>query len=288
MMNNMVLLLGGMRIKIESDYNYPVPPHVMEFVCNNNNEVDDLHIQILSNKKFHCNIGKIKYYDATWFSVYENAIGESIFLFEADEICNITHLWISKDKKSAKFFIDESFCSEQNISIIETTPFLMCFMNILLHNDGIILHSAGALSGKYGYIFCGKSGSGKTTLSNLLKRSGKYILITDESVIVRKQGSKFIIYGSPWKGSGDNIYSCQKGILECIYFIFHGKCNKHIPAKKRFVISNLIKQAFPYFWDKELMKKSLSLITSIANEIDCNILYFIPDNTAVDYISAKE
>ena len=249
---------------------------------------EDLHIRILSDKKFNYTMGKIKYCDANWFSVYENDIGESIFLFEADEICNITHLWISKDRKSAEFFIDESFCSERNISIIETTPFLMCFMSILLHNDGIILHSAGALNGNRGYIFCGKSGSGKTTLSNLLKRSGKYILITDESVIVRKQGNGFIIYGSPWKGSGDNIYSCQKGILESIYFIFHGKTNNHIPAEKGFVISNLIKQAFPYFWDKELMKKSFSLITSIANEVNCNILHFVPNDTVVDYINVKE
>ena len=38
MRNRMVLLLGGMRIKIESDYDYPTPPHVMEFICNNNDE----------------------------------------------------------------------------------------------------------------------------------------------------------------------------------------------------------------------------------------------------------
>lgn len=161
--------IGGLSIKIESQYQYPLPLNVSAFGTNIVNNID-IQIRVLSNNQFSHDLGNQKYIDENWFSTYETNKGDYVFIFSPDEICNITHIWINSNKKEAEIFIDEGLLSNKNISIIETTPFLMLFMTILVQYDGFILHSAGVSINNKGYIFCGKSGSGKTTISNLFSQ----------------------------------------------------------------------------------------------------------------------
>jgi len=286
-MINSFFSIGGLKIKIESEYQYPSPPNVSAFETTIDNNID-MQIRVLSNNKFSRDLGNQKYIDENWFSSYETNKGDYTFIFSPDEICNITHIWIDSNKKEAEIFIDNELLSNKNISIIETTPFLMLFMMVLIQYDGFILHSAGVSINDKGYIFCGKSGSGKTTISNLFRQSKKAILLTDEALLLRKQDGSFHLYGTPWKGSGDNIYNNIDIILERIYFIFHGKKNERSEVDKREAIVLLVKQAFPYFWDKKLMLKSFSLMTTITNLIPCSNLYFLPDDSVVTYIMQCE
>lgn len=279
--------IGGLTIKIETKYQHPSPLNVFAFEIAADDNVD-LRIQVLSNNQFFHELGNKKYFDKDWFSTYETNEGDTTFIFLPDKICNITHIWIKSNKKEAEIFIDEGLLSEKNISIIETTPFLMLFMTVLVKHNGFILHSAGVSINDKGYIFCGRSGSGKTTISNLFRQSGKAVLLTDEALLIRKQGSDVRIYGTPWKGSGDDIYNNSNVILECIYFIFHGEKNECSEIDKREAIKILVKQAFPYFWDKRLMLKSFSLMTAVTNIVPCSNLYFLPDDSVVSYIMQCE
>lgn len=213
---------------------------------------------------------------------------DNIFSFFPDDICCITHLFIPNEGNDIKIYINERLITKKSISIIETTPFLMCFMIMLIRNGGLILHSSGVSINDKGFIFCGKSGSGKTTISNLFIKSGHATLLTDEALILRKHNNSIKIYGSPWKGSGDNIYCNTSSVLNHIYFIYHGKENNCIDISKREAISILMKQAFPYFWDKKLMLKSFSLVTEITNTIPSSSLYFLPDKSVVSFIMKRE
>lgn len=285
-MSDSLYSIGGIRIRIQTDYLFSCPPHVYAFLSEGVDE--DIKIKVLSNKQFRYNMNNKKYEDEGWFSVCENDAGDRLFAFIPDEICNITYLFIPRNGKEIEIFIEEDLISEKNISIIETTPFLMCYMMILARHNGIILHSSGLSINEKGFIFCGKSGSGKTTISNLFIKSNYATLLTDEALILRKNGDSFIMYGSPWKGSGDNIYSNTSSTLNHIYFIFHGKQNRCDNINKREAISALVKQAFPFFWDKKLMLLSFSLITELTNAIPCNRLFFLPNDSIVDFFMKRE
>lgn len=285
-MNNDIYQIGGITIRIQSKYRFPCPPHVSAFLSEENNS--EIKIQILSNKQLHHNFGKKKYEDTNWFTVYENNNSDRLFSFIPDEVCNITHLYIPQYGNEIEIYIEENLISEKNISIIETTPFLMCFMMILVRYNGIILHSSGVSINEKGFVFCGKSGSGKTTISNLFIQSNYATLLTDEALILRKNGDSFIMYGSPWKGSGDNIYCNTSSTLNHIYFIFHGKQNRCNDIDKREAISILVKQAFPLFWDKSLMLLSFSLITELTNDIPCSRLFFLPNDSVVNFFMKRE
>lgn len=286
-MNEKVYSIGGLKIKILTDFRFPCPPHVSAFLSEG--ELADIKVSILSDKHFKHKVDnfKIKYEDAEWFSVYENKNYDNIFTFNPDVICNITYMYVPSVGDNVEIYIDDGLLTEKSISIIETTPFLMCFMILLIRNGGIILHSSGISINDKGFVFCGKSGSGKTTISNLFKKTEYATLLTDEALILRKHGDIIRIYGSPWKGSGDNIYSNTNSLLEYIYFIYHGRKNIISEVDKHEAISILVKQAFPYFWDKKLMLKSFSLMTKIINIVPCSNLYFLPDQSVVSFIMKR-
>lgn len=281
-------MIGGLKIRIKTEYAFPCPPHVAAFLSMSNGEKADVEIRILSEKDFNYAVTDKRYEDSDWFSVYETENGDNIFSFIADKICCVTHLYIPHTGNNIEIYIDNNLLTENSISIIETTPFLMCFMIILIKYNGIILHSSGVIMENKGFIFCGKSGSGKTTISNLFIKSNYAKVLTDEALILRKHENSIKIYGSPWKGSGDNIYCNKSSSLNHIYFIYHGKENKSDNIEKREAVSNLVKQAFPYFWDTKLMLRSFSLMTDVTNIVPCSNLRFIPDQSVVSFIMKKE
>lgn len=287
-MNDNLYMIGGLKIRIKTEYAFPCPPHVAAFLSMSNGEKADVEIRILSEKDFNYAVTDKRYEDSDWFSVYETENGDNIFSFIADKICCVTHLYIPHTGNNIEIYIDNNLLTENSISIIETTPFLMCFMIILIKYNGIILHSSGVIMENKGFIFCGKSGSGKTTISNLFIKSNYAKVLTDEALILRKHENSIKIYGSPWKGSGDNIYCNKSSSLNHIYFIYHGKENKSDNIEKREAVSNLVKQAFPYFWDTKLMLRSFSLMTDVTNIVPCSNLRFIPDQSVVSFIMKKE
>jgi hypothetical protein len=62
---------------------------------------------------------------------------------------------------------------------------------LLLHASGVIRHGRG-------YVFFGPSGSGKTTVTRL---SQDHTILSDDLVIIKKQGERFRVYGVPFRGT---------------------------------------------------------------------------------------
>lgn len=62
----------------------------------------------------------------------------------------------------------------------------------------LLLHAAGIISRGRGYVFFGPSGNGKTTVTTLsLDRT----ILSDDLVILRKQGAEYVLYGVPFRGT---------------------------------------------------------------------------------------
>ena len=68
---------------------------------------------------------------------------------------------------------------------------------LCLENDGLLLHASGIISRGKGYVFFAHSGSGKTTVSNL---SLDKIVLSDDIVLIKKQGAKYYVHGVPFRG----------------------------------------------------------------------------------------
>jgi len=78
----------------------------------------------------------------------------------------------------------------------------MVFAQSVLAHQGISMHaSCVAVDGK-AYLFMGKSGTGKSTHSRQWLKSfeGSYLLNDDNPVVRLIDGTKAIVYGTPWSG----------------------------------------------------------------------------------------
>lgn len=201
-------------------------------------------------------------------------------------ISPISKLIYKKGDKCAFFYIKkEVYNYDTMVSLIESTPFLMLNMLVQLENNGFLIHtSAFDMKGK-GMLFSGESGAGKTTLTSLIDKYSDYKILTDETAVIKICNERIMIYGTPWKGSGAQYYSNSVCVLKGINFIYHGLKNNMEILEKEETIRLLMKQSFPYFWDRNSMAKLFSIINRIIYKIEIRKLFFLPNETVVKYIN---
>lgn len=83
------------------------------------------------------------------------------------------------------------------ISIFEFQYILGDILSKLLAGcGGFILHASAVNYGGKAYIFLGESGAGKSTVRRFLAE--KYISLTDDTVIVKKEDNRYLLYQTPF------------------------------------------------------------------------------------------
>jgi len=75
---------------------------------------------------------------------------------------------------------------------------VLLYANWLGNSGDVILHASGVVKGGRGYCFCGVSGAGKSTLAAELATMPGVTVLGEDTVILRRIGGVFHIYGTPW------------------------------------------------------------------------------------------
>lgn len=180
-------------------------------------------------------------------------------------------------------------CEEQMNSVRGWVPMKIinpiaevCFLTTLARQGGILLHSAGVLAPTGGYIFTGASGAGKSTLSGFFDNSGASVL-SDERMILRKNGKEFIMHGTPWVGSGAYAKN-ESGLLTELFCIRHGPEHRTELLSPGAVLSWLLPQCFLPHWDRAAMESTLVFLDELIRHVPCIGLTFAKQPDIVDYI----
>jgi len=132
-----------------------------------------------------------------------------------------------------------------NDQVILYNPFVYPLDQILMMNylaliGGVLVHAAGWHMNDSGWMFAGKSGAGKSTISNLIVEQTGATFLSDDRIVVRKIGSDFLMYGTPWPG--DAGYAVNKSVpLKGLFFLSKGAQNDI----KRLTISDAIARLMP-------------------------------------------
>ena len=158
----------------------------------------------------------------------------------------------------------------------------VCLLTRVAREGGLLLHSAGILSSTGGYIFTGASGAGKSTLSGFFDARGASVL-SDERMIIRKNGEAFVIHGTPWVGSGAYAKN-ESGLLTELYCISHGPQHQVEKLSASAVLSFLLPQCFLPHWDRTAMESTLAFLSDLIAHIPCQRLAFAKHPDLVDYI----
>jgi hypothetical protein len=154
----------------------------------------------------------------------------------------------------------------------------LLLMYHLAYRDGVLLHATGIDLG----IFPGCSGAGKSTLARLFAacRTGK--LLSDERVAVRRTGSEWQVFGTPWAGT-EGIASNECAPLTGMFFLKHDERN-HL---RELTVESALEYLLPIlsipWYDHEVMSRIVAFAKQLVAKVPAYEMGFKPDRSAVDF-----
>jgi hypothetical protein len=86
-------------------------------------------------------------------------------------------------------------------------------------HGGLLVHSAAIAEGHVAFLFTGQSGSGKSTVVALSKGRPGSVALSDDLVLLRKQGAAWWVYGTPFWNPQSDIRNAHlaSGQVKAIY-----------------------------------------------------------------------
>ena len=159
--------------------------------------------------------------------------------------------------------------------------FHLLMISVLGKGYGVLVHACGIDVGGRGYLFPGSATYGKTTMARLWEDEGT--ILNDERVILRQCNGQYWIFGTPWHGEYEKF--SPRGVqLERIYFLKQAPANSAAQENEIDAASKLLSHCLVPLWDRTGMNFVLDFCTTVAREIPCYELGFLPDRSVIDFI----
>lgn len=159
----------------------------------------------------------------------------------------------------------------------------LLLMYILAHNEGVLLHAAGADIGGKGFLFPGQSGAGKTTIARLLAASPEVEVLSDDRIVVRKVGGTFRAFGTPWPGEA-RIARNESVPLSGVFFISHAPFDGIREMGAEEALERLLPVASVPWYDREVMPRVLDFCGDLLQGVPAYELHFQPTSDVVDLL----
>ena len=221
------------------------------------------------------------------WSLYEHASGFLLESLRTDDHSLYTRSILSRDYSKAEVWVLEGKGGGWVPAQILNPIMEFCLNTRLALDGGLLLHAAGALTRQGAWVFMGPSGAGKSTISDFLSSRGECIL-SDEKIILRRTGARFLAYGTPWPGTG-RIAHARQGELARVYCIRHGSLGHSASSQSaRAAVPLILKQCFLPYWDREAMDRTLLTIGTLVNHVPCLDLAFLNAQDVVDYLRGAD
>jgi hypothetical protein len=142
-------------------------------------------------------------------------------------------------------------------------------MYALADRGGGIVHGTGFVLERRGAVFAGRSGAGKTTLARLLQESslmGKGILLSDDRLIVRKDGGAFQVFGTPWAGEAQ-IAANESAPLEGVAFLRHGASDRLERLSPSEAAAELLPVLSVPWYDRQRVERMTDFCHELVNHV---------------------
>jgi len=159
--------------------------------------------------------------------------------------------------------------------------------HLLAQGRGVEMHGCGLVTPEgRGLLFLGHSGSGKTTTARLWTPRDGVKILSDDRIILRREGGRFWMHGTPWHGEG-RMASPGRAPLDRILFLARGGRNELIPIRAAESVARLFACGFQPFHDPDGLAFSLEFYEEVADAVPCHEFPFLPDSSASDFVEAN-
>jgi hypothetical protein len=155
----------------------------------------------------------------------------------------------------------------------------------LSQGKGVEIHGSAVLDrAQRAFVFAGQSGAGKSTMARLWTDHSDLILLSDERVVVRTDGDRVLVYGTPWHGDA-RLTSPRCGELAGVFFLHHGSAHASAATAAPLAAATLLSCAFLPFHSAGAVDRTMAALERVAREVPCRDLWFAPDRSVIDALA---
>jgi hypothetical protein len=270
---NVTIRIADVAVSVEGEVSGEIAPAYLPFVCQGKNDLSlRLHRGIPDIE-----VGEQVFASPPIWTLYRENGKSLIRLFPEMADLQRTLLLLPHIQHADLYFADN--CTRFIDPYFGPTMELL-LMHYLAEGRGVILHGCGIVIDDRGILFLGESGAGKSTLARMWDLENGVDILSDDRVIVRKEGREFRAYGTPWHGEAA-FGTPREAKLQQIFFLSHGKENFFKEMKRLDILSHLLTCSFPPLWDSQGMELVLDLFNQLATQVPCQELSFRPEKSAL-------
>ena len=161
-------------------------------------------------------------------------------------------------------------------------------VHLLGRGRGVELHACGVVTEEgHGFLFCGQSGDGKTTTARLWEELPGTVVLSDDRIVVREEGGRFVMHGTPWHGEAE-LSASQSVAVDAVFLLEHGVANRLTPLPVPEAAARLAARSFVPFHDVDALQWSLGFLGRLAGSVPCHRFAFVPDPSAREFVRAGE
>lgn len=153
---------------------------------------------------------------------------------------------------------------------------------MLARQGGFLVHAASAIRGGKAFIFSGVSGAGKTTISRLAPPDAT--LLTDEISYVRREGSRYLAFGTPFAGELGKVGENRSAPIAGFFLLAKSVRNKIEPVGPAKALQSLLRNILFFSDDPALVELVFQSAYEFASVVPIQQLAFFPDQRVWDLI----
>lgn len=251
-------------------------PHVMSFVSDHFAQVactvSDAPPQ-LGSCLFHSGL--------TW-RLHDTTDGYALCMYrgEAEEVYQTLHL--TRDFLRGEVHVPLGITpGAVSLYSLDSGLFQLWASFLLTRSRGVVVHALGVKRQGMAHVFLGKSGAGKSTLARLITQAGAGDILSDDRVVVRRDGDEFRVYGTPWNGESQH-HLADHAPLKAIYFLEQTPSCILMPISTAVSATQVFAASSVAGWPiMNAMQSVLDLTAAMAKSATGYRFGFTPDNRAM-------
>ena len=161
----------------------------------------------------------------------------------------------------------------------------LVMIHLLSQGKGVEVHGCALLDRqRRAYVFPGQSGAGKSTMARLWIDQPAATVLSDERVILRTDGDRIAVYGTPWHGDA-MLASPLCGDLAAVFFLNHGPSHGVRRTSGSLAAAKLLACSFLPFHNAQGVNRTMMAVEQVTRDAPCYDLWFAPDPSVIEVLT---
>lgn len=264
--------LAGLALKIESPFPIPVSDRMESFLCHPEGEKIDYTVRLSLHDSLPQPAKDANWYGLTCYESHKrffHCLTSSAAPFAMVEMRENGVIGLDVLEAYAHYF-------DSSLGILNRIG----MENLLLEQNGLLLHASFIKYKERGILFSGPSGVGKSTQAELWRRHMGADILNGDRAALRGGADGWYAWGSPYAGTS-HIYRNESALTGAIVVLRQAEYNRLTPLSPAQALRSLYPEISIHHWDRQFVDRALDLFFDLSAHVPMFLLECRPDEDAV-------